>query len=255
MMKKLPQVYDGAFYSHHAEGSTKSAKVVLGLLFDQYTPSSVIDIGCGRGSWLAAAEALGTKTLKGIDGSWVEATELVSTQIDFTPVDLEHEIPALSQRYDLCISLEVAEHLPPEKAGAFIDMLCQASSVVLFSAAIRYQGGTNHLNEQWQSYWIDLFKERNYDCLDVIRPNIWTDDSVDYYYKQNTFLFLKNDQKQVDTEAMRELEKPIYDIAHPANYQRKAELYYRARNPSLRFCLNRLALLLKNLFTRTKVTD
>ena len=38
---------------------TTSARVVLGMLYQHYVPQSVIDVGCGRGAWLAAAEALG----------------------------------------------------------------------------------------------------------------------------------------------------------------------------------------------------
>ena len=56
------------------------------------------------------------------------------------------------------ISLEVAEHLSPGRAESFISDLCQAAPVVLFGAAIPGQGGVGHLNEQWQSYWANLFE-------------------------------------------------------------------------------------------------
>ena len=53
--------------------------------------------------------------------------------------------------------MEVAEHLPREKASVFIDTLTKHSGIVLFSAAVPGQGGTYHVNEQWPKYWNELF--------------------------------------------------------------------------------------------------
>ena len=57
----------------------------------------------------------------------------------------------IDRRFDLALSLEVAEHLPPECGSEFVQTLTDLSSVILFSAAIPFQGGTDHLNEQWPS--------------------------------------------------------------------------------------------------------
>jgi hypothetical protein len=60
--------------------------------------------------------------------------------------------------FDLAICLEVAEHLPPEAAEGFIDSLTRLAPVVLFSAAITFQVGNQHLNGQWPDYWATLFR-------------------------------------------------------------------------------------------------
>jgi hypothetical protein len=84
------------------------------------------------------------------------------------------------------MSLEVAEHLPPDRSNSFIAELTALAPVALFSAAIPQQGGTDHINERWQSYWAGLFKKRGFSPLDVIRPAVWENDAVERWYRQNT---------------------------------------------------------------------
>ena len=71
MPKNLGKLYDKDYYLRIIEGMSQSAAIVLGLLYEYYKPQSVIDVGCGPGAWLAAAESLGAITLKGLDGEWV----------------------------------------------------------------------------------------------------------------------------------------------------------------------------------------
>jgi cyclopropane fatty-acyl-phospholipid synthase-like methyltransferase len=169
--KMLAEHYNEAFYDRQVAGSVSSAEVILGLLYDFYQPRSVIDVGCGRGAWLSVAESLGAKILIGLDGYWNTKDKLLCRNIDFTSVDLEGPVD-IREKYDLCISLEVAEHLASKRAKAFVEILCKSSNVILFSAAIINQGGENHINEQWQSYWIELFQANGYECFDIFREMI-----------------------------------------------------------------------------------
>jgi len=248
----LAKHYNEAFYDRQVAGSVSSAEVILGLLYDFYQPQSVIDVGCGRGAWLSVAESLGTKNLIGLDGHWNTKDKLLSQNIDFTSVDLEGTID-IREKYDLCISLEVAEHLAGKRAKTFIENLCKASNVVLFSAAIVNQGGTNHINEQWQSYWIELFQANGYECFDIFRGVIWENEKVELWYRQNIFLFIKISEigDQINTEKLKEMEEKMPNIVHPKYYER---LYQRCRNnegklrackqmihePTIRFCLGSL---------------
>ncbi|MDH5235545.1 MAG: class I SAM-dependent methyltransferase, partial [Gemmatimonadota bacterium] len=117
--------YDAAFYADQAEGSVRSARVVLPIVFAARKPASVIDIGCGQGTWLSVAEELGVQDLTGLDGAWVDRAKLRSARIDFRATDLAAPI-TLQRRYDLCISVEVAEHLPAASADGFVRALCAA---------------------------------------------------------------------------------------------------------------------------------
>ncbi len=59
----------------------------------------------------------------------------------------------------------------------------------LFSAAVPYQGGTHHINEQWPGYWINHFEQHGYLALDCLRDKVWLNDHVDWWYCQNMLLF------------------------------------------------------------------
>src|SRR5215471_10146244 len=128
------QSYSPSFFANCVPGSLQSARVVLSTLFDLYHPHSAFDLGCGQGAWLAAAEELGCSRLVGVDGPWVNPKALLSNNIVFSQIDLEEEF-TVPERFDLCISVEVAEHLTLSRAPAFVQTLCSASDVVLFSAA------------------------------------------------------------------------------------------------------------------------
>jgi hypothetical protein len=142
------------------------------------------------------------------------------------------------EKYDLCISLEVAEHISEIKAKDFIDTLCKASNVVLFSAAIKHQGGTNHINEQWQSYCIKLFESNGYECFDIFREAIWQNEAVNSCYRQNIFLFVNRTSESVSQNIQKIKVKPITNTVHPKLYEKKIKYYTSMlEDPTLIFCL------------------
>ena len=118
------------------------------------------------------------------------AFELVDSAIQFKSVDLNQSF-FLDHRTDLAMSLEVAEHLEPSSSSQFVGCLTQASDAVLFSAAYIGQGGTNHLNERPHTYWAGLFRDRNYVPFDLFRPVLWGNEEVSFCYRQNVFLYCK----------------------------------------------------------------
>lgn len=185
--------YHHEFYAGRDEATRYAAETILGLVLKQITPvKSAIDIGCGVGTWLSVlTDTHGVTVTQGHDGDWVERDLLEIPQDCFEPVLLSKELPAVTRRYDLAISLEVAEHLPSERAADFVKYLTELSDTVLFSAAIPGQGGTGHVNEQWPKYWADLFLVHGYTTTAEIRPRIWDDDKIPFWYRQNTLLFTK----------------------------------------------------------------
>jgi SAM-dependent methyltransferase len=222
-MSEATAPYGAGFFTVNAESSRPSARLVLGALRELYSPASIVDIGCGSGAWLATAGELGFTVLKGYDGPWADPARYTSSAIDFTPVNLEEVDLEITERYDLAMSVEVAEHLSEARADVIVDALCSASDVVLFGAAVPQQGGVHHVNEQPQSYWIAKFKARGYEPYDVIRPRIWDDPAVKFWFKQNTMLFVKSSSEVLDRQRLHALETPIYDLIHPEQFQRKIE--------------------------------
>ena len=148
------------------------------------------NVGCGVGTWLAVLLEKGVGTVRGYDGPWVQANQLVIPRDSFQNIDLGHpEGVRPDRRFDLAICLEVAEHLPPERAGDLVHSLCSLSDIVLFSAAIPGQGGVHHVNEQWPAYWAARFAGLGYKAIDTIRFRIWEDDEIPYWYRQNLVVY------------------------------------------------------------------
>lgn len=167
---------------------------VVPLIVEMIRPTSVLDVGCGTGTWLKAFEEMGISDYLGVDGDHVARPTLKIPESKFQSRNLQISF-SLERKFDLALCLEVAEHLEKDYADTLVDTITRHGDVILFSAAIPGQGGQNHLNEQWPQYWIEKFSKHGYFFHDVIRPLIWNNKKVDYWYKQNMFLITKECSK------------------------------------------------------------
>jgi len=186
------RLYSPKFY-RQLDATRDSAREIVPIIIDllkmdSLKPASMIDVGCGPGHWLAAAAELGVRDVLGVDGEWVLKTQLAIPREKFVEHDLRTPLK-LGRKFDVALALEVAEHLPQSRAQAFVETLCELADRVVFSAAIPGQGGRNHVNERWPSYWAELFRGCGYECYDVLRPRIWNNPRVLWYYAQNCLIF------------------------------------------------------------------
>lgn len=180
--------YDRKFFEERRAGSRASARALLPIVLELVRAESVLDIGCGTGTWLAVMKELGLSKVHGVDGDYVDRDLLEVEPHEFEARDLGEPLD-LGRRFDLVMSMEVAEHLPDTAADIFIESLTRHGPVILFSAAIPKQGGTNHINEQWPDYWAERFKGHGYSCIDCIRPRVWNDQRILWWYAQNAMIF------------------------------------------------------------------
>lgn len=180
--------YSQEFYDDLKNTALPSASVIVPMILDLYPAKSVIDAGCGDGSWLSVFKSNGLEDIFGVDGNWVQVDQLHIPEDCFQRRSLDQAIN-VDRNFDLSMSLEVAEHLPPERAQGFIDELCALAPVVLFSAAIPGQGGHHHVNEQWPAYWVEKFARNGYRPIDTLRLAVWKNEAVCWWYKQNILLF------------------------------------------------------------------
>ena len=214
--RELAQPYDADFYDAHLEGMMRSARAILPLVVELCHPASVVDIGCGRGAWLSVWRDLGVNILHGVDGSWASDLGLLIAENEFTAADLNIEIP-IEGDFDLAMCLETAEHIAPDMANSLIRALTHLAPLVLFSAAVPYQGGAGHINEQWPSYWIAKFQDEGFICLDVLRDELWNNSDVDWWYRQNLFLFVERSHLMEGDELLKR--KSSFNkraVIHPA---------------------------------------
>lgn len=184
-------LYDKAFYAEQVDGSLRSARAYLSHLFALWRPDSAIDVGCGRGAWLAACGERGVARLAGLDGDWVSQEMMLDPAIAFRRANLQEEQRPADGRFDLAISLEVAEHVPPASSEGFVRTLVAHADAVVFSAAYISQPGTGHVNTRPHSFWADQFLAQGYEVFDFFRPHFWSDNAVEPWYRQNTFLYVR----------------------------------------------------------------
>jgi hypothetical protein len=172
--------YTNRYYSRISEGAVNSAAIVMEAL--SFRPASVIDIGCGLGEWNNWHS-----DYTGLDYR-IEEKSLMISRDRYIDCNLEMEFIQLNRKFDLCLCLEVAEHLRPHRAVGLVEMLCGLSDRVLFSAAIPYQGGQGHINERFQSYWAGLFLAHGFGASKE-QPDIRYNPGVELWYRQNLILY------------------------------------------------------------------
>ena len=206
MKDDLGAEYNSSFFDDLSPGSRTSAAALIPLVQTLTRPASVLDVGCGVGTWLAEWEVQGVTDIFGVDGEYVAESALQIAPEKFQAKDLRNPF-SLGRRFDLVECLEVAEHLDDSYADGFIESLVSHGDTILFSAAIPGQTGNHHVNEQWPSYWIPKFAKLGYRGFDVIRPRIWANREIEVWYRQNVLIF----SKVLTFEGTEE----ILDLVHP----------------------------------------
>jgi len=222
--------YTKRYYDDLRNGSTRSAEIMVPLVLRLFPVRSVVDVGCGEGAWLATFQRLAVDDIVGIDGDYIDRDALRIAKDRFQAADLSKPF-ALRRAFDLAVSLEVAEHLPAECAAPFVDSLTRLAPAVLFSAAIPFQGGNQHVNEQWPDKWAELFKQHHYLPVDFIRKRIWKNEAVEWWYTQNTLLFVRADVLETNALLKAEFERTNPDqlrLVHPRQYLHLESMYREA---------------------------
>ena len=221
--------YNDLFYGKNSFENSRltSAKEILAVYFNIFDAKKIIDVGCGRGAWLEATRIHNADHLVGIDGNWND--KKLSKEIEFMPLDLNNFSKEfvvekkLKDSFDLCISTETLEHIENKNSKKFIEGLCSLSDNILFSAAFNNQGGINHINENLHSNWAKIFIENKFHPFDIFRPNVWDNEKISYWYRQNTFLYVKEDSlkySQIENKHNKIDNISFMDCIHPKMFEK-----------------------------------
>lgn len=195
-------VYNSDFYDYIDDGSRASARVVAPLLLAQFPVASLVDVGSGHGAWAAEWMRAGVGDVLAVDGDYVARDRLQIPADRFLPRDLTTPL-RLERRFDLVQSLEVAEHLPEDRAEDFVDSLTAHGDIILFSAAVPHQGGEHHVNEQPPEYWRAKFAARGFSAFDWVRPRLAGREEVKPWYRFNIILYANEaGQKRLGKEIL-----------------------------------------------------
>ena len=160
-------IYDSNFFRNTKKLEMSSAAAFADIILKHYIPESIVDIGCGAGIYLNEFDKRGVKSLLGIDGSPAAAKEFLLNKDKLVIFDLAEEYK-FKKKYDLCLCLEVAEHLRKEDADTLARTLTRAADNIIFTAAVPGQGprSIGHINEQPHEYWIEKFQHQGFSYLE-----------------------------------------------------------------------------------------
>jgi SAM-dependent methyltransferase len=152
-------VYNAWTYAgFHRAALEAGPTMVAGILELLPGIRSAVDLGCGTGVYVRELLA------RGVDAQGFEydgkARRIAREELglEIAPFDLR-EFAGPGRRFDLAMSLEVAEHLPPELGDRLVAQCCSSAPRVVFSAAHPGQPGQGHINLQPREYWIERFRE------------------------------------------------------------------------------------------------
>lgn len=210
-------VYNEVFYDTQSGGSLRSAKAIVPTIIELLSPKSVVDIGCGVGTWLSVFSENGVSEILGLDGPYVQKEKLKIPSDHFLAVDLNN-LQTLGRSFDLAVCLEVAEHLPEAASDSLVDALTSFADAVLFSAAIPNQGGEHHINEQWPEFWHKKFSARNFVAFDFLRKSLWTNEEIEFWYRQNLILYVRAERVGKFPRLPQHDTAPPLSLVHPLQY-------------------------------------
>ncbi|MGI9394202.1 MAG: class I SAM-dependent methyltransferase [Boseongicola sp.] len=180
--------YSNDFFDYINDGARASARELISVIGPWVDPIRVLDLGCGRGIWLDEWLKAGAKEILGVDGSYIDRSQLAIPTESFRAADLT-ELHDFGCKFDLAQSLEVGEHLPETASSTLVKSLTHHSNRVLFSAAVPGQGGENHINEKPLQFWRSLFFAEGFRAYDCVRPVLNGNSKVEPWYRYNTLLY------------------------------------------------------------------
>lgn len=217
---------DAQFYNSMDWESQRSAKEVVPHILELLQPKSVIDVGCGLGSWLAVFRQHGIQDIVGVDLDSVNRDQLQIPQENFLPFDMNQELH-LDRQFDLAMSCEVVGHLPDSAAHKFVKSLTRLAPVVLFSAPIPFQGGPLQINEQWPDYWANFFRKEGYVVVDCLRRRFWQNENIKWWNRQNMLVFVREDRLDDYPQLKKEREHTFVEqlsLVHPEVFLMRGRL-------------------------------
>lgn len=188
-----PQLIYGedSFYDDTRKHKDASIRAAAQLILETFSPQSVADIGCGEGLFLRTLAEQGVKVI----GCDISEAAIRLAPDTFTVFQADATKPIrFNHRFDVCICVEIAEHIPNRYSKTLVQNVTSASDVAFFTAAPPWQGGVGHINEQPAEFWVRLFAEEGYELdqatTDTLKQRM-KEANVVFWLPQNLMIFRK----------------------------------------------------------------
>jgi len=161
--EKPSAIYSKEFFKKRHSKDNKWKLKIGEMLSRIYNLESLVDFGCGEGEYLQGALKYGVRKVLGFEYLFDNVKKYLPTEI-LEHVKYGNVMESIDcGKFDCAMSIEVAEHILPEKSEAFVDNLVNASKkYILLTAAPCGQGGIGHINERPREFWIEQFIKRDF---------------------------------------------------------------------------------------------
>lgn len=205
----------------HTSRNLNSARLIIKEVLPFLTGvDSILDLGCGMGTWTKSLEELGFSNILMVDHPSLPVTDLVNeNKGSFTGVDLESGFPP-ANHFDLIMCIEVLEHFHEKRAIDIFNYITKHTDLVLFSAAIPGQSGEGHINCRRHNYWHKQFAAQGFHFFDGFKTSILNDDSINYWLRQNMFIYY-TDRQQFRFDGLQNITNNEFELVHNKILERK----------------------------------
>jgi len=186
--------YNDKYYKRHLEQYQEWENDIGKHIFNMFKPESILDLGCGVGSYLEGAVLSGCEDVLGVELNLKYARPYLVDVIisDIIRGDITRDLD-IKRKFDCVVSFEVGEHIEPDGTIGFIDNLTRYSSnYIILTAAAPGQGGTGHINLREKKFWIDsieskgfLYQEQLVDLCKIV----WKQFDPGSYILKNLMIF------------------------------------------------------------------
>ena len=145
----------------------------LEYLKNEVKAETMLDIGCGPGGQIRAAQKLGLK-VQGVDGdpTFKDHPDIYIHDYAVGPLKTKH-IPNLPRKgyFDIGWSVEFLEHVDAEYIDNYMATFAACKYMVVTHARPG-QGGYHHVNEQHFNYWRDVFEKNDFKVSGILTQGI-----------------------------------------------------------------------------------
>lgn len=161
--------YDAEYYNNYGHANERyvispairqTLAGLTGFLISHIKFDTHLDVGCAMGILVDNLRRKGKESF-GVDVSEYAISSALHSVKRYVFVYDITSGQGFEQKFDLVTCVEVAEHLPSDLVGDFLDSLCSLSDTIFFSSENNTSEPT-HLSPRPLSYWIQEFYKRGF---------------------------------------------------------------------------------------------